>query len=181
MLRIEKNPGQTVYFYDANTGTVITSLEPGKISKNFSGSTTGTNSATNIYSGGSYHVITQTINKGGESYSRTTVSDNDGNTDKVTNGVSGNIEGSGGLVFTDDNFNTFHGLENEKFWKSPSTVIPGKAKQTIYYVNAKTGDLIAKTSYDALTGETYDANAAKLETIKHNGKTYKFVSNDKAS
>ena len=49
----------------------------------------------------------------------------------------------------------------------------GKAKQTIYYVNAKTGDLIAKTSYDA--------NAAKLETIKHNGKTYKFVSNDKAS
>ena len=173
MLRIEKNPGQTVYFYDANTGTVITSLEPGKISKNFSGSTTGTNSATNIYSGGSYHVITQTINKGGESYSRTTVSDNDGNTDKVTNGVSGNIEGSGGLVFTDDNFNTFHGLENEKFWKSPSTVVPGKAKQTIYYVNAKTGDLIAKRSYDA--------NAAKLETIKHNGKTYKLVSNDKAS
>ena len=174
------NPGQNIYVY-AN-GTPVTFPEGGVSgSKLFSGTIDLTQTNGNsAYTGGTYNISYYRKSNPTSGLSNFTRVDVTGDKDNpVNSGRTGAISaGVGGeLTLAWNGGKTIDGT-----WNSGGGEVPTSVTQNIWYVNAKTGELLGhKVSDNAISGQHYDVTDAQKQKIIVNGKTYNLVDSSEAT
>ena len=183
-------PGKNIYFYTTNGVTQSGQVSPNDTtttlsatlnnSGNYLSGTVDTAAAGTIansqYKGGQYNLSMST--KNGMYYQTQVTSAND--TSVVNNGDSGSVSwrtaspivwkfrsGFGDLAMPGDSAPT---------WQGGAADVPTNVKENIYYVNAKTGEVLGlKQSEATLAGNYYDVTDADPDEITVNGQNYKLV------
>ena len=162
------NPGKTIYLYKNGQLADSLSENSGNTKSVYIGSNQVVSGSS--YKGGQYTFNTSKSDKGGISFSRLDIVGQNGSI--VSSGMTADItQNSKSLVMDLDK-----DQPNPSTWQSAGASVPNKVKQTIWYVDATTGKVLAqKESDETLSGSTYDDTDAQLPVIKVDGKYYKLV------
>ena len=162
------NPGQTIYLYKNGTLADQLSENSGSSKSVYIGSNQTVNGSS--YTGGQYTFNVSSSNKGGIAFSRLDIVGQNGSV--VNSGMTADITQSGKTLVMDLDKNE----ANPSTWQSGGASVPTKAKQTIWYVDATTGKVLAQKDSDAtLSGSIYDDTDAQVPLIQVGGKYYKLV------
>ncbi|MBB1079594.1 YSIRK-type signal peptide-containing protein [Limosilactobacillus sp. STM2_1] len=170
------DPGQNIYFY-VNGRLKATSVA-GASTGGWSGSVniSRTNGDNNI--AGRYNASQQVITIGKYKYTRVTLTSADGK--KVVN-----IPTTGAFTTGGQNLVPLHVGDSpmaQQHWNSGGGITPGKAQQTIWYVDANTGEVMAhKSSGQVFAGQSYDVSNDGPDKITYDGKSYEKVDKSKAT
>lgn len=144
--------------------------------------TTNQTIANSEYKGGTYNYTVQqdsTVNFPGIGIVKLSwfhITDGNGNS-PVDNGDSAIVTDNAHRLYMTWNNGELQGNTSpDTLWNSGGANIPTKVTQNIWYVDAKTGQVLShKVSAPEFSGASYDSTNNGFETITHDGKTYKLV------
>ncbi|PKZ85140.1 YSIRK-type signal peptide-containing protein [Lactobacillus crispatus] len=167
------NPGDKIYFYV--NGSLKATIDKNAATAPWSGTMNISQTNGNVYKGGTYNYSRSTVTIGGYKYTKVAVEDADGKSPVNVPTTGAFTTGGANLVPLGIGSSELA----QKQWQSGGGVIPDKAHQTIWYVNADTGEVMAsKTSGYVFDGQSYDVTDAAPEKVTYNGKTYEAVARD---
>ncbi|WP_267493661.1 mucin-binding protein [Limosilactobacillus reuteri] len=169
------NPGENIYFYVGNK--LATTIGKDVYSKPWGGPLTITQTNGNVYKGGTYtysRAINTQIPGTSYRYTRINLYDRNGKSPVA-------VPSTGAFTSGGSNLTVVYGSGNpinespiaQQNWNSAGGMIPGKAQQTIWYVNADTGEVMAhKSSEKLIPGQTYDVTDGGPAKVLYNNKVY---------
>ena len=169
------NPGDNIYFYVGNK--LATTIGKDAYTKPWNGPLTITQTNGNVYKGGTYtysRAINTQIPGTNYRYTRINLYDRNGKSPVA-------VPSTGAFTSGGSNLTVVYGSGNpindspiaQQNWNSAGGMIPGKAQQTIWYVNADTGEVMAhKSSEKLIPGQTYDVTDGGPAKVLYNNKVY---------
>ncbi|MCD7118571.1 YSIRK-type signal peptide-containing protein [Limosilactobacillus albertensis] len=164
------NPGDKIYFYV--NGSLKATIDKNAATAPWSGTMNISQTNGNVYKGGTYNYSRSTVTIGGYKYTKVAVEDADGKSPVNVPTTGAFTTGGANLVPLGIGSSEL----TQKQWQSGGGVIPDKAHQTIWYVNADTGEVMAsKTSGYVFGGQSYDVTDAAPEKVTYKNKTYELV------
>ncbi|WLR79005.1 mucin-binding protein [Limosilactobacillus reuteri] len=169
------NPGNNIYFYV--NSKLATTIGKDEWTKPWNGPLTITQTNGNVYSGGTYKYSRKIVTFGGYKYTRINLENGNGMSpvDVPSTGAF-TTSGSNLMILWGDGDPIAKSPVAQQRWNSGGERIPGKVQQTIWYVNADTGEVMAHKSSDLLVaGQHYDVSAASPAKVEYKGQVYDLI------
>ncbi|MDE7056069.1 MAG: hypothetical protein K2O64_02310, partial [Lactobacillus sp.] len=169
------NPGENIYFYVGNKSSATIGKDT--YTRPWNGPLTITQTNGNVYKGGTYaysRAVNTQLSGTSYRYTRVNLYDRNGKSPVAVPSTGSFTSGSANLTVVYGNGNPVNDSPiAQQNWNSAGGEIPGKVQQTIWYVNADTGEVMAhKSSEKLIAGQTYDVTDSGPTKVLYGNKVY---------